>query len=70
MKVIEKQEDNHTIKIMELGNNTKYSISISINPIHANLATNLECESFMKIRLYNMIYNTLLLNSYDIRLWN
>ena len=54
---------------MELGNNTKYSISISINPIHANLATNLECESFMKIRLYNMIYNMLVLNSYDIRLW-
>lgn len=48
---------------MELGNNTKYSISISINPIHYNLAINLECDSFMKIRLYNMIYDTLSLNT-------
>ena len=54
---------------MEIGNNTKYSISISINPIHYSLAINLECESFMKIRLYNMIYDTLLRNTnYEIRL--
>ena len=48
---------------MELGNNTKYSISIAITPIHSNLEINLECESFMKIRLYNMIYDTLSLNT-------
>jgi hypothetical protein len=53
---------------MKLGNNIYHEISFYLTPIHVNLATNLECESFMKIRLYNMIYNTLLLNSYDIRL--
>ncbi len=48
---------------MKLGNNIYHKISFYITPIHVTLATDLECESFMKIRLYNMIYDTLSLNT-------
>jgi hypothetical protein len=55
---------------MELGKSFEKELdNILFTPIYANLATKLECESFMKIRIYNMIYHTLSLNTnYGIRL--